>query len=149
MSATQTATTPSASTARSPLIRRLELLGPFDLARSAGFSFGPDDAAAFDGRLDTFDLRRLPVPEEWAVLQTLDGIGPFYAELTAVRALGHTDVLPANEPRVRARLGELLGRSEPVEQAEFAALAERWRPWRTWACVHIRAVDPPARPPGA
>jgi DNA-3-methyladenine glycosylase II len=99
--------------------------------------------AALDGRLDTEALRRLPVEEAADTARTLDGIGPFYAELMVVRALGQTDALPRNEPRLLARLGTLLGRSGPVEVSELEPLTERWRPWRTWACVHVRAVDPP------
>jgi DNA-3-methyladenine glycosylase II len=98
--------------------------------------------AAEQGRLDTDELRWLPPEVAAARARELEGIGPFYAELLTARALGHTDVLPTNEPRVRGRLAALQGRSEPVTIEEMAQLAERWRPWRTWACVHIRAVDP-------
>jgi DNA-3-methyladenine glycosylase II len=100
--------------------------------------------AALDGRLDTEALRRLPASAAADAARALDGIGPFYAELLVVRALGHTDVLPRNEPRLLARLGALLGRPGPVDASELELLTERWRPWRTWACVHVRAVDPPA-----
>jgi DNA-3-methyladenine glycosylase II len=99
--------------------------------------------AAMDGRLDTERLRRLSMAEAADTARTLDGVGPFYAELMVVRALGHTDALPHNEPRLLARLGSLLARPAPIDGSELELLAERWRPWRTWACVHIRAVDPP------
>lgn len=105
--------------------------------------------AALDGHLDTETLRAMPVAQATEVARSLDGIGAFYAELLTVRSLGHRDVLPTQEPKVRARLGELSGRAGPVEPAEFASLAERWRPWRTWACVYIRAVDPALATPGA
>jgi DNA-3-methyladenine glycosylase II len=99
--------------------------------------------AAMDGRLDTERLRRLSMAEAADTARTLDGVGPFYAELMVVRALGHTDALPHNEPRLLARLGSLLARPAPIDGSELELLAERWRPWRTWACVHIRAVVPP------
>lgn len=73
-----------------------------------------------------------------AGLRRLPGIGPFYSEMVTVRALGHTDALPSDEPRVRAAAARLVGR-DALTQDEFAAMAEAWRPWRTWAVVAIRA----------
>jgi DNA-3-methyladenine glycosylase II len=98
--------------------------------------------AAIEGTLDTAHLRGLPSSEAVARARGLEGIGPFYAELLVVRALGHTDVLPVNEPKVRERLAGLLRHPEPVTPAQFERIADGWRPWRTWACVYIRAVDP-------
>ena len=76
-----------------------------------------------------------------------EGIGPFYAELVTVRALGHTDVLPATEPRVVAATAARLGR-ESLSPADFAEVAEAWRPWRTWACVALRAPPHYRKAPG-
>ena len=98
--------------------------------------------AALEGRLDTDELRSLPVDEATARLRTLAGIGPFYAELAIVRALGHTDVAPSTEPQLLALAGELLGTGRPTTAAELHERAEHWRPWRTWACIAIRAAGP-------
>jgi DNA-3-methyladenine glycosylase II len=95
--------------------------------------------AALDGRLDTESLRMREVAEVTAELRGFEGIGPFYAELVTVRALGHTDVLPATEPRVIAATAARLGR-DSLDPADFAEVAEAWRPWRTWACVALRAA---------
>lgn len=99
--------------------------------------------AALDGQLDTTELRGLDPAEAQQRLQRLEGIGPSYSELVTVRTLGHTDLLPTTEPRVLAIAGRLLGDGQPLEQAEFERHAERWRPWRTWASVAIRAAGPP------
>jgi DNA-3-methyladenine glycosylase II len=96
--------------------------------------------AALEGLLDTDELRSLPVDEATARLRTLAGIGPFYAELAVVRALGHTDVVPSTEPQLLALAGELLGTGRPLTAPELHDCAEHWRPWRTWACVAIRAA---------
>ncbi|MGA8247195.1 MAG: hypothetical protein WB797_09840 [Nocardioides sp.] len=96
-------------------------------------------AAAVAGELDTEALRNRDTDAVAGDLRRFDGIGPFYAELVTVRALGHTDVLPAHEPRVVAATAARLGRSG-LSQADFAELAEAWRPWRTWACVALRAA---------
>ncbi len=96
-------------------------------------------AAALEGRLDTELLRMRDVAEVGAELRGFEGIGPFYSELVTMRTLGHTDVLPSTEPRVVAATGARLGRTT-LTQADFAAVAEAWRPWRTWACVALRAA---------
>jgi DNA-3-methyladenine glycosylase II len=68
-----------------------------------------------------------------AALRELPGIGPFYAALILLRAVGTTDVLAANEPRLRARVTERYG-------AELEAVADGWRPFRTWVSVLLRAA---------
>jgi DNA-3-methyladenine glycosylase II len=95
--------------------------------------------AARDGELDTESLQMLDPDDAATLLQRFEGIGPFYAELVTVRALGHTDVLPSAEPRVVAATGARLGRPD-LTQADLVEIAEAWRPWRTWACVAIRAA---------
>jgi DNA-3-methyladenine glycosylase II len=111
---------------------------------------------ARDGGLDTEVLRALPPEEAVAALRRLPGIGPFYAELVLVRALGHTDVLPSQEPKVRELAAELAGVSPPgstpadgelvpgapLDDSWFRTLAEAWTPWRTWVAVALRAAGP-------
>jgi DNA-3-methyladenine glycosylase II len=106
--------------------------------------------AARDGEIDTETLRNRDPEQAREELQRLEGIGPFYSELVTVRALGHTDVLPSSEPRVVAAVADLLGRDH-LGATDFAEVAAAWRPWRTWACVAIRAAAGsvrPARRPG-
>jgi DNA-3-methyladenine glycosylase II len=96
--------------------------------------------AAHHGELDTEELRILGVAEATDRLRAFDGIGPFYAELVTLRALGHTDELPTTEPRVLAATAARLGR-DTLTHADLAEVAEAWRPWRTWACVALRAAE--------
>jgi len=96
-------------------------------------------AAALDGVLDTEALRMRDVEEVATELRRFEGIGPFYSELVTVRSLGHTDVLPTTEPRAVAATGARLGR-DAFTAADLEETAEAWRPWRTWACVAIRAA---------
>jgi len=96
--------------------------------------------AALDGWLDADALKARDPDEAMADLRRLPGIGPFYAALVQVRATGATDILPVDEPRSLAAAGELYG--QPFTQHDFEARAERWRPFRTWATVLIRAVTP-------
>ncbi|WP_456843784.1 DNA-3-methyladenine glycosylase family protein [Cellulomonas sp. P5_C6] len=95
--------------------------------------------AALDGRLDTATLRAQDPADTATQLQRLEGIGPFYSELVTVRALGHTDELPVNEPMVRAAAARALGEEEPLSPERLAEVAQAWRPWRTWVAVAMRA----------
>ncbi|WP_421735530.1 DNA-3-methyladenine glycosylase family protein [Cellulomonas sp.] len=97
--------------------------------------------AALEGALDTAMLRAQDPDVTAAELRRLDGIGPFYSELVTVRALGHTDALPVNEPMVRAAVARTMGEDEPLSPERLAEVAEAWRPWRTWVGVAMRAGD--------
>jgi DNA-3-methyladenine glycosylase II len=92
--------------------------------------------------LDATTLAGMGEDRARAELQTIPGIGPFYADLVVVRASGVTDVLPLNEPRLFALVGELYGLSGPVTAKEAERVAEAWRPWRTWIAVLIRSAGP-------
>jgi DNA-3-methyladenine glycosylase II len=94
--------------------------------------------AALEGRLDREPLLAAAPEAALASLQELPGIGPFYAALILLRAVGTTDVLAAGEPRVRARAAERYGIADDADA--FSALAERWRPFRTWVSVLLRAA---------
>jgi DNA-3-methyladenine glycosylase II len=94
--------------------------------------------AALEGRLDPERLRRLDPDEAIAEVRRLRGIGPFYAGLIVVRGAGVTDVLPLSEPRVLRAAAHWYGLEQPPSPDEFEKLAERWRPFRTWAAVLLR-----------
>ena len=102
--------------------------------------------AALDGWLDTDALRDAEPQTALAGLQRIGGIGPFYANLILIRATGVSDVLPADEPRVRELAAQLYKLSTVPTTSEFAALAETWSPWRTWIVVLIRAAASRVRP---
>ncbi len=97
-------------------------------------------AAASEGRLDAGRLRAMGVDAGGAELRRLDGIGPFYASLVMVRASGLADVMPTNEPRLKALVADLYHLPAPPDAAEMLGVAEPWRPLRTWVAVLVRAV---------
>jgi AraC family transcriptional regulator of adaptative response / DNA-3-methyladenine glycosylase II len=65
-----------------------------------------------------------------ARLDALPGIGPWTAEVIAMRALGWPDAFPAGDLGVRRALGVRTER-------EARDAAERWRPWRAYAVLHL------------
>ncbi|MGH9126039.1 MAG: DNA-3-methyladenine glycosylase family protein [Acidimicrobiales bacterium] len=96
--------------------------------------------AALAGDLDAALLAGLPVERARALLRTIPGIGPFYAELILIRATGLTDLLPGEEPKLQALVGRLYGLGGHASPADVERVAEAWRPWRTWVSVLVRAA---------
>jgi DNA-3-methyladenine glycosylase II len=96
--------------------------------------------AAREGSLSVERLTAMTPDEAMKDLQSLPGIGPFYSALIVIRACGNADVLSVQEPMSRAAAVELYGLDSKLSDADFAAFAERWRPFRTWVTVMLRAV---------
>jgi AraC family transcriptional regulator of adaptative response / DNA-3-methyladenine glycosylase II len=63
-------------------------------------------------------------------LEAMPGIGPWTAQYIALRALGWPDAFPAGDLVVLRALGE-------TRPAGALARAERWRPWRAYAVMHL------------
>lgn len=89
--------------------------------------------AALDGVFDWDVLRALPPQDAVARVQQVKGIGPFAAELVVLRGANAPDLLPTQEQRLNAEVEHRYGR--PITE-----VAEAWRPFRTWAAVHLRAL---------
>lgn len=74
-------------------------------------------------------------------LLSLPGVGPWTADLVALRCLGDPDVFLPGDLVLRRALGGVGAR-------EAARLAEAWAPHRSLAVVHLwthHALDPPTR----
>ncbi len=84
-------------------------------------------AAVADGRL----LLDAPLGVEDFVSRmiALPGIGPWTAQYVAMRALGEPDGFPASD----------LGLKHALPDVDLAAHAENWRPWRSYAALHLWA----------
>jgi AraC family transcriptional regulator of adaptative response / DNA-3-methyladenine glycosylase II len=85
---------------------------------------------------ETIDLSPGTDPNRAATaLAELPGIGPWTASYIAMRALSWPDAFLAGDLVVRRALG--------VTSARAAAeRAERWRPWRAYAVMHLWMGDP-------
>jgi AraC family transcriptional regulator of adaptative response / DNA-3-methyladenine glycosylase II len=96
---------------------------------------GIADAVIADRHL--FDPRR-DLAESVAQLRELAGIGEWTAQYIAMRALGESDAFLAADiglQRSFARSGR-----RPTAQ-QLLARAERWRPWRAYATLHLWMAD--------
>ncbi len=72
--------------------------------------------------------------ETAAALTRLEGVGPWTAGYLAMRALGDPDAFLPTDLGVRHGL-ERLGL--PSDPRSATAMAERWRPWRSYALMHL------------
>ena len=69
-----------------------------------------------------------------AALLAIPGVGPWTAAYVALRALHDPDAFPASDLGVR-RAFERLGL--PADPRSVTQHAERWRPWRGYALMHL------------
>jgi len=67
---------------------------------------------------------------EVAKLLTIPGIGPWTAKYIVMRAMGWPDAFLETDHGVRKALA-------PRTAREIAALAEAWRPWRSYAMINL------------
>ncbi len=65
-----------------------------------------------------------------AQLRTIPGIGPWTAHYIAMRGLRWPDAFPKEDIALRQRLGG-------VTAKEADALSQAWRPWRSYAVLHL------------
>ena len=73
-----------------------------------------------------------------ARLEALPGIGPWTAQYIAMRALAWTDAFPMPDVGLAKALGE-------KSTARALARAEAWRPWRSYAVIHLwKSLEKPA-----
>ncbi|MEN2416692.1 DNA-3-methyladenine glycosylase 2 family protein [Streptomyces rimosus] len=106
--------------------------------------------AAEAGELDAARLRAMPGDYALATLRALPGIGPFSAELILIRGAGHPDVFPRHERRLHASMADAygLGAAGSEDVGRLAAIADRWRPYRSWVALLLRVrAEQRTRPP--
>jgi AraC family transcriptional regulator of adaptative response / DNA-3-methyladenine glycosylase II len=115
-----------------PVAARLGSLDPeaLPMPRSRGRALIALTRALGEGDLsldrgaDRDDVRR--------ELLAMPGIGPWTADYIALRALGHPDVFLPTDIGIRDAL-----RGLGIDPADAGDLAERWRPWRSYAQLHL------------
>jgi AraC family transcriptional regulator of adaptative response / DNA-3-methyladenine glycosylase II len=94
-------------------------------------------AAAADADPHLFDPRR-DLEEAVARLRDLPGVGEWTAQYIALRALGESDAFLADDVAIQRRFNAD-GRSPG--RPTLRLHAERWRPWRAYAMLHLWMAD--------
>jgi AraC family transcriptional regulator, regulatory protein of adaptative response / DNA-3-methyladenine glycosylase II len=77
-------------------------------------------------------------------LLALPGVGPWTVAYISMRALGDPDALPANDLGLRSAL---TGHGLATDPKSVTVYAEAWRPWRSYATMHlwISLADAPGK----
>ncbi len=92
--------------------------------------------AVADGKLDFASPPELDALA--AALESLPGLGPWTAQYIAMRAGRQPDAFPCGDLGLRrgaaACLGEL---GATLSARKLEGLADRWRPWRAYAAMHL------------
>jgi len=107
---------------------RAEDLGKLGIVRQRVRALQALAAAVAEGRITLH--RGAPLTATMAALRALPGIGEWTTELIAMRALAWPDAFPASDIGVLNALG-----TRDVRQVK--ALAEAWRPWRSYAVMGL------------
>jgi AraC family transcriptional regulator, regulatory protein of adaptative response / DNA-3-methyladenine glycosylase II len=72
----------------------------------------------------------------------LPGAGPWTAHYVAMRALGEPDAFPAGDLGLRRALAD---DTRPLSSTALTQLAEKWRPWRSYAAMYLWTKPTTAR----
>ncbi|AFE16248.1 methylated-DNA--protein-cysteine methyltransferase [Mycobacterium tuberculosis RGTB327] len=67
-------------------------------------------------------------------LLALPGVGPWTAEVIAMRGLGDPDAFPASDLGLRLAAKKL---GLPAQRRALTVHSARWRPWRSYATQHL------------
>ncbi len=95
-----------------------------------------------DGSLELERLDELPDDAVIAELVAVKGLGTWTAHMFLMFHLQRPDVLAVGDLGIRRAVMLRYGLSELPGPAELDALGERWRPYRTLACLYLwRSLD--------
>jgi len=108
---------------------RLRGLG---LTRAKAAALHGAATAVAGGQLDLAALGDARPDEADRMLLSLPGVGPWTASYVRLRALGDRDAFPAADLGLIRALTSL-----GVTRDRFQATADRWRPWRGYATLHL------------
>jgi 3-methyladenine DNA glycosylase/8-oxoguanine DNA glycosylase len=121
-----------------------DTLRSLGIPRTRAASLRAVAAAVRDGVVDWNALRAMPSDEAQRALDALPGVGPWTAAYVRMRALGDRDAFPASDLGVVKALAR-----HGVAAAHAECVAERWRPWRAYAAIHLwESLADPADGPG-
>tara|TARA_Y100000590_G_scaffold37634_1_gene40528 strand:+ start:163 stop:1062 length:900 start_codon:yes stop_codon:yes gene_type:complete len=86
-----------------------------------------------DGTIDLESPQDLDEMEKhWC---TLPGIGPWTAQVAAIRVLGHDDAMPSSDLGILRSVNRLTNQDFNTKQLENQSRI--WRPFRSWAAQHL------------
>ena len=116
----------------------LEELRGLKLSRSKAEYVRVIAAAALEPGWD--ELYQLPGDEFVSRLTALRGVGNWTAQWALVRGLARPDALPLGDLALRRGVSRLWREGDAVTDRDVSEIAERWRPWRSYATAYLFAA---------
>jgi DNA-3-methyladenine glycosylase II len=92
---------------------------------------------AEDGELHLDSLGEMADDEVIAELTAVKGLGVWTAHMFLMFHLGRPDVLPVGDLGIRRAVERLYGLEALPDAETLERLGERWRPYRTLACLYL------------
>ncbi|MBU6490610.1 DNA-3-methyladenine glycosylase 2 family protein [Patescibacteria group bacterium] len=93
-----------------------------------------------NGSLDLLALKNIPETEAALSLMSIRGLGPWSVEMFMIFALGRTDVFSAGDLGLMRAIESLYGLPKNSPRETLLAIAEKWTPYRTYACLLLWRV---------
>ena len=124
-----------------------------DTLRAAGLSrqkaaYVRNMAEAFASReLSAAKLRRMSDDEVVEATTRIKGVGRWTAEMLLIFCLERPDVWPVDDLGLRKAVRNFLAMTEMPRPAEIQAVADPWRPYRSYATWYLwRSLEGPLMP---
>lgn len=120
--------------------------------RAAGLSGAKTKAlksiarAVRSGSLDLVSLKGIPETEAAEKLMSIWGLGPWSVEMFMMFALGRADVFSAGDLGLVRAMETIYSLPKNPPREKLLAIARKWSPYRTYACLLLwRTRDPETR----
>lgn len=119
---------------------------PFETLRSIGLSNAKANYVQnvcrffIEEKLTDTKLYKMTDEEVLGKLTQIKGVGKWTTEMILMFALQHEDVFPADDLGIQQammKLYKIQADNKKELQAKMHGIAEKWRPYRTYACMHL------------
>lgn len=119
---------------------------PFETLRAIGLSNAKANYVQnvcrffIEEKMTDAQLYKMSNEEVIAKLTQIKGVGKWTAEMILMFALQHEDVLPVDDLGIQQamiKLYKLDHSNKKLLYEQMHKVAEKWRPYRTYACVHL------------
>lgn len=119
---------------------------PFDTLRSIGLSNAKTNYVHnvcrffIEEQITDAKLYKMKDEEVIEKLTQIKGVGKWTAEMILMFSLQHEDVLPVDDLGIQqamSKLYKLDTSNKKLLYEQMYKAAEKWRPYRTYACVHL------------
>lgn len=85
--------------------------------------------------IDLISLKRESQAQAGAMLTAIWGLGPWSVEMFLMFAIGHPDIFSAGDLALVRSIERIYKLPPNASRTSLLAIANKWSPYRTWACL--------------